>query len=263
VIKVIYNPSLKPEDCKVPKTQTEKEVNLENLEKISQEWMPIIERQNHLDKLLNEIAREFRVWKKKFEKNPVFSGDHFFKGKFVYRTGIKQLVLLSKYLYLMAKDILIYNQGIIKNITFCGIEIWFTEYSIAHIVFGHYGEGVKPRFYGKSHFYNDSRIHPRDVISTIRGILTKISISGIMPTPSSEQLRRAFQIPIIYNSQPYAIWLKEFQMGQKGKGMVTKVRVESFYPLKEVSEIDKIGRNFEELKIDEELSVLKKKPNVT
>lgn len=171
--------------------------------------------------------------------------------------NLKRFTLLSRYLYILAKNIGVYNKH--KVISFMGCEIEFNTYSIAHILMGHYAEGLKPFITTTDHFYKSSQIHPESIPESLQRILTLIEKSEKLDTFSSTGLTKAFKIPLKINNQYYTLFLRQVTNQEKGKGNIKQLRIETFYPTRQEEEISDILQKFDEIELNENLSFFKLK----
>ena len=235
--------------------------DIQKLKEFGTEWKSVIDKGNHKgNELLNRVVKFYNDEKKhldnsydfNYQINPYASKGFYYKGK------LERLVLLSKYIYLMSKKV----WESVKNdnkITFSGLEIEVTEHSIVHMVFSHYFEGLKPVSNGKSHFYGE--FHPENIKERLQAILGQIEATGVHLGSQILTYLGSYQIPIKYKNLYYAIWFRKVKTGIKGQGEVAFYRLESFYPIKIESELLKIRNTYNEVFIDDNLTVLVKNNN--
>ena len=67
--------------------------------------------------------------------------------------------------------------------------------------------------------------------------------------------KRIDKIVFSFKDRIHSLWINERTRSIKGKGEEKYNRLETFYPLEEVDELNKITNNFTEIKIDDFISV--------
>lgn len=225
----------------------EAQADLSFLKGISREWEQIINKENHSEELLKQSAKEARLDIKKLENEPEYKTDLFARGSNRFKGKKRNILLQSKYVYCIALEIFetLEKEDLIFSLN--DIEIEFNEYSLIHILNRHYSAITKQYDTGKS-FHKEDFI-PRILNKQLKNIITAIDASKALQGKSLQK------IPFRYKGVDYLVWVEEKVKQVKGQGNVNYRRLETFYPVIDHSELEKIHLNYNLVMIDGELSV--------
>lgn len=225
----------------------EEQKDLAYLYNEAEEWEKLIQKTNHSEQLLQQLSAETRNELKNLDKQPEFSNNQFARGSFRYDYKKQAILLHSKYIYCMALEIFeTYNQeDLILNIN--GQTIEFNEYSLVHILNRHYSELTKQYSTGKT-FHNEDFM-PRILSIQLKEILKIIDASKILNGKPIDKI--GFQMKGI----DYLLWSSEETKSLKGQGNIKYRRLNTFYPVTDDVEIEKIKTENVLKKISDEISV--------
>lgn len=246
-----YNKLYKTGILSVPIDERNKD--LEQIITFAKEWEKVIRKTNHQDTLLQIAAKEARETIKLLDAQPEFdpANNPFAKGSFKYKYKLWDICLYSKYLYLMALEILQSNENGALLFDLCGKEIEMNAISIIHILQRHYGMRAKKFDTQKTHFH--SEFSPRELPKRFKDIFKIINDSNTI------ELRDIFKLPFVYKSKEYIIWIKEDFKQLKGQGNVNYYRISSFYPIGDDEVLNEIKENFDLIPLTNDLSIYKQK----
>jgi hypothetical protein len=218
------------------------------LDRISIQWLSVVSKTNHSNSLLQEVSKETRSDLKEIENS---KGKLFFrKQKEEYLLRKKAVLLQSKYIYCMALQIfeLFDNHEFIFNLNSNEIEI--NEYSIIHILSRHFAKITKSN--PDKSFHNED-FEPRYLSKQIGEIFNKIDESKLY---QGQSIHKVF---FKYKGTIYQVWINKRVKQIKNTGNVPYYRFETFYPLTDLKELEKLESNFEIKKIEDDLYVYIKK----
>ena len=222
---------------------SQKQIDIQKLEDFHNEWYPRVRKFNNKDSLLNTIASEFKDEFKHLDNLHSSQG----WGNNLYKAKIKSVSLHSKYVYLTVKAIFEENDNpIILNLN--NYEVHIDQSSLVHILRGHYAGVVKQFDTGKS-FHLDKSIKHLELPNHLKEILDLIGVSGKLPNHQIEH------IPIRYNGEIYSIWTKKVKAHKKGVGQTEFMRLQTFYPVTEQQDLNKISAEFSEQPIADKISL--------
>lgn len=230
----------------IPEAQSDLKYMIQKAE----EWKSLIVKSSHSDQLLQQSAKEARNEIKALNNLPEIENDPFAKGKFKYRYKKWAILLQSKYLFHLAQEILETNSNRPFVLIIGGHNIELNEFSIIHILNRHYSQITK-QFDSRKSFHSED-FKPRFLGNELQDIFNRIE----------HHLSNEFdpsKIVFDFNNQTYEIWTSIEVKGVKGKGMVKYRRLNTFYPVTDKTELDKIYRDYKKSKIDEEISFWNKK----
>ena len=203
----------KPKQTQLYKVDSsEAQHDLEYLYCKADEWETIIQKNNHSEQLTQQISAETRTELKNLDNQPEFVNIQFAKGSFRYLFKKRSILLQSKYIYCIALE--------------------FNEYSLIHILNRHYSEMTKQYSSNKS-FHNEDFI-PRILSVQIRDILRDIDNSKVLASKSINKI--AFQ----FHNVDYLLWTSEEIKSVKGKGNLKYRRLNTFYPVSDKNELEKL-----------------------
>jgi hypothetical protein len=157
----------------------------------------------------------------------------------------------SKYKYLIIKYIF---EEVIKGkeykLFLNNKEIIYDYYSLYHILTRHYGHIMKPYSVTKNHF-TDMEFDPELLHLKIQEIFKKIDASGHYYYDKVEEVN------FKYKNQIYKIFCKqELRSQTKGnKSTGQFLRLNSFFPVGNKRMLHRLTSEFEEIKIDKDLSI--------
>ncbi len=228
----------------------EKIKDLDQLINLASEWEKVIEKNNHSGKLLQCISKETRELIKSLDSEFNERNIPFAKGAFLYKYKKWGILLYSKFVHLMIKEIS--EQSINHDLAFtlCNLRIEMDECTLAHILLRHYGEGAKRLNTQKSHFYGE--FHPRNLHENFKNIISLIDASGIL------QANEILKLPFLYKGKSYLIWINEDTKQVKGKGNVKFYRLKTFYPVTDQDVLKDLQDNYIIIRINDNLSIYKK-----
>jgi len=222
--------------------EKDKEDGIIKLDSYFFDWEKII-LSNQNDNLIKEIRRETKREIKALNNNFKSNNIEDYNSSNEYLLSYKSIVLRSRFLKNIALEhIERYGSPII--IKFNDKNIEFNEFSISHIYFRHYSKVIKQVELNKS-FHNEidySKI----------GIELKYILEEIDKSLERNKIDR--QIRYRYNSVYYSIWISpEKEKSIEGiSGMIKFYQIETFHPLTENHEIEKI-KKLHSKKISEQL----------
>ena len=226
----------------------EKLKDFKYLQKVVDLWKKEIEKTNHTEQTLQILASETRNELKEHKKK---SGKLLFRRqKEDYYFQKDKLILHSKFIYLLVKELFEDSQKQSINFNFLSKNIEIDSYSIIHIVNRHYSKIIKnnaQKSYHIEDFYPD-KLHLK-----LEDILTRIDKTNLLSQNDIEK------IAFTFNGKPYQIWIKQRTKQEKGKGNILFYRLESFYPIEDTNELNKINYDYTLIKIDNEIGIYIKK----
>jgi hypothetical protein len=132
-----------------------------------------------------------------------------------------------------------------------GETIEFNEYSLIHILKRHFGEVTKKYKTDKS--YHSEMIDPLIMHIKLKDIFKQIDDSGVY---SSTDIGK---VTFILSDKLYQVWINEKTKSVSGVGNVRYKRLETFYPLENKPDIDKIHEEYELHTLNDMLGVYVKK----
>ncbi len=229
-------------------SEKEKIKDFKYLQRECNMWLKEIEKTNHSEQILQQLASETRTELKNHKKN---SGKLLFRRqreKYVMKKD--KYILHSKFIYLLVKQVFENHESEDFGFEFLGQNIEIDSYAMIHIINRHYSEIIKENPQKTYHIedFEPDKIHIR-----LKDILKRIEDSGkIQPT---EIEKFAFE----YKSKIYRIWIKKRKKHVKGKGEIEIHRLETFYPIEDEVELKDLSDNYKLVSIDEELKIYKKK----
>jgi len=215
------------------------------LNKRASEWLNIVRKTNHSNKMLKAISKETRKDLKILEKeNPPIKLLTKKKRK-AFRDKKTRLLLLSKYVYLTAKKILENEKNINLTINFSNNKIEFDEFSLIHILYGHYAQIIKEDA-NKTYHYEEFK--PDILPSKLNEILTEIGKTNYYNEIPE-------QIYFEYKDITYAVWIKEETKQIKGKGNIQYYHLKTFYPLELENDLNKVKETHSLKEISNEIKL--------
>lgn len=230
----------------VPIPRDEVERDLKYLIEEAKKWNIVIKKTNHNSELLQQVSKETREQIKTLNNLPVFKNDIVLQGSFYFRYKLWSILLVSKYVYLAALEII---EKIIEDtndfpyiLKLKSKEIEFNEYSLVHIMLRHFAEQAKNFKSDKSHHSKD--FNPRYLTIDLHNIFKRIE-------PHLNTLKN--NIVFEFRSQLYEIWFQEKTKSVKGLGNKKYNRFETFYPIKDQKRVNEITENLTKALVDEEL----------
>lgn len=201
-------------------------------------WEKVVSTNRHNENLLNlvinEINPDLKHVRELYDKGAISKQEYDYKRK--------SIVLHSKYLYLNAKAFFDEHGSDTVTVIFHGNEIEINEYSLVHILNRHYAGAAKQFDTGKS-FHFDRGLKWYEIPYELKRIIEKI---GTIP---QTQLVEINFIPFKYQGITYAIWTEKKKKHVKGK-VINYIRLETFYPIEEQRDFDRIKNNCREVSID-------------
>lgn len=228
--------------------ESEKKIDISYLSQAASSWQNIINTTNHSDELLKQISKETREELKIVEKNKrmlIFRRD-----RERYQLNKRRILLQSKYIYCTALLIfeMFENKDFVFNLNGQNIEI--NEYSIIHILSRHFSEVTKQNF-NKS--YHGGDIKPKYLNKQLKEIMTVIDESKHLENQNINNVN------FRYKGIDYAIWIDKKTKQEKGKGNIEYNRLETFYPIKNKEELEKLNEKYNYHQINNDIGVYVKK----
>jgi hypothetical protein len=228
--------------------EREKKTDISYLSQVASSWQNVINITNHSNELLKQISKETREELKEVEKNKgmlIFRRD-----KERYQLNKRRILLQSKYIYCTALLIfeMFENKDFVFNVN--GQDIEINEYSIIHILNRHFSEVTKQNF-NKS--YHGEDIKPKYLNKQLKEIMTIIDESKHLDNQNINNIN------FRYKGVDYAIWINKRMKQEKGKGNVEYNRLETFYPIKNKEELEKLNDEYDYRQINNDIGVYVKK----
>lgn len=211
-------------------------------------WLKEIEKTNHSDQILQQLASETRTELKNHKKK---LGKLLFKRqKEKYAMQKDKYILHSKFIFLLVKQVFEDHERKDFEFEFLSHNIEIDSYSMIHIVNRHYAEIIKENPQKTYHIedFEPDKLHIR-----LKDILKRIEKSGIIQPAEIEKL--AFE----YKNKIYRVWIKKRKKNVKGQGEIEFYRLETFYPIEDKGELEDLSNNYELIPVDVELKIHKKK----
>jgi len=224
----------------------ERQTDLQYLYDKSDEWKLIIQKTNHSDQLLQQISVETRNELKNLSNLPEVLNGYWRGGSYVYIFKERAILLHSKYIYCIALEIFetLKNADLILELN--SIQIEFNEYSLFHILNRHYAQITKQYDTGKT-FHNED-FKPRILSVQLKNILHDIDNSKVLQDKAVDKI--GFQ----QNGIDYLVWTSEKIKSIKGQGKVSYRRLDTFYPVSDEAEKNKLIATCDLQKITNTLS---------
>lgn len=163
----------------------------------------------------------------------------------------KSTVLHSKYLYIKIKALFDEMQFNEILITYAGQTIELNMWSVVHILNRHYA-GLIKQYDTKKSFHTDKAIPLFEDPSVLKNLLEQI---GTRDDFKTEQIKF---IPLKFNGKMYAVYTEVKKKHVNGKELEYN-RLQTFYPIEDPKEIDRVTNNFEKISISEQLVGCKSK----
>lgn len=219
---------------------------------ILREWNKIIETTKHDEELLYYIARETRKELKGLKKKYPFLHPSSSTKDYIDRR--RKIIEWSKYKYITIKYI--FEEALKGNnykLYLNNKEIIYDCYSLSHILTGHYGHIMKPYAVSKSHFIG-IEFDPENLHHKIENIFKAIDKSKLYQNDSTEDIN------FRYKNTIYKIYCKyESAIKDKSKSSANQfLRLNTFFPVNRKEMLDRLATQFDEKKIDNELSIFVK-----
>jgi hypothetical protein len=188
----------------------------------------------------NETKIELESLEKKWQDNSITSEDEKDEDLF-------DLIAWSKFRYVLVRKIFdLKIKTDYYTLTLDGNEIRFDYESTMHILTRHFGHGMKPYPSPKDHFYGVFR-HD-ELHKDFENIFDEINKTGLYGGNNPRDINFRFKGVI------YKIWATPV------KGVEKVYRISTFFPVSSKKLLDKLGTSYQELKINEELSVFVELP---
>lgn len=211
-------------------TGTEKERDIQMLEKHHQTWKQTVELTNHSDGLIQNVATETRHQIKEIKK---YCKNEFLGSK-KEKALIKSTILNSKYVFRFVQAYYQENPKV-ERYTLDGKDIVIDSFGYIHILFRHYGQMIKEHQLNKSYHIEglDHKNLPKELISLV------VSYSKISSGYFDGQ-----KIYLKINNKFYGMWFREFNTNIKGGGTKSEFKLQTFYPVEDVKELKKIKDSY-------------------
>jgi len=228
--------------------ENEKTRDFKHLQRECDKWLREIEKTNHSDQVLQQLASETRTELKNHKKN---SGKLFFRRqKEKYAMEKDKHILHSRFIYLLVKQVFENHENADFEFEFLGQNIEIDSYSLIHIINRHYAEIIKNN---PQKTYHVEDFEPDKIHLRLKDILKRIENSGFIQPTEIEKI--GFE----YKNKVYRTWIKKRKKHIKRQGEIEFYRIETFYSIEDESELKDLVDNYELKAIDSELKVYKKK----
>jgi hypothetical protein len=201
------------------------------LEKFYQEWLLIIKKENHSERLLQYVGQETR---NQLKANMLFASKANYSSDFLADTE-KSVILHSKYFFYKVKK---YFQEIGRDelvVDYCGHKIVIDGFAHFHILFRHYAKDIKP-YQTDASYHQDQSIDP-DILPTELGII----IDDYFDTVRCQDfnLKRLY---VEINNVLYLIWFRPITQYKAGKSIESVLRLQTFYPVVAQNDLDFVSK---------------------
>jgi len=230
---------------------SEKRLEVEKLEKLSQQWEIVVLQSNHPNQALNYLAKETRSDIKDLESQPEFNDYGFLRRCNHFDFRKKRIVLHSRFIYCKYQEIMSELDESDKCFVLNGSEIEFNEYSFIHILSRHYAEIIKQTPNNKTYHIPD--FSPDEIVLQLKGIFGEIEASGRFKGQSIHEVNFRFK------GNLYRIWINERIKSIKGKGNVKFNRLETFFPVGDPEMLQDLADNFIEERLTNDLNIFIRK----
>jgi hypothetical protein len=231
-------------------SREEKREDVIRLNEYFAKWSENFKTNRHKDQILNLVINEINNDLKEIEG--LFAiGEIDETGKDYRR---KASILWSKYLYLRVSSIF---EDIGKNeviIDFNGTEIEINPWSMVHILNRHYAESIKQYETGKS-FHSDHNLKFFEDPEQLKAILENIGSN-----PKTKDCNIDY-IPFKLNGIIYSIHTKKDEKNINRKKIIYN-RLQTFYPVVDLSELNKLQTDYDEVVVETNLSEYIKKEHL-
>jgi hypothetical protein len=224
----------------------EKVKDFKALINISDIWEKEIMIQNHKNKILQELSIETRRDLNKLDIKYPRLLRRFRKSQDEYRLKKDKIILHSKFIYLLVKSVIENNNAKDFQIPFSGETVEFTVFSLIHIVSRHYAEPIKDNSDKTYHYEN---FYPTELHIDLNNILLEIDKVNLIDIKETDNIVFKFKNIV------YQLYIQKKWESRKGKGNVQIFRVQTFYPIYSKSKINSIVANYNEIELNQELSV--------
>jgi hypothetical protein len=226
-------------------------IDCSHLDQISIEWNEVIDKENHKDQLLQVVSKETRDEIKTFNKSPEFNTNGFLNKNENYKFRLKRLLLRSKYIYMKIGEIVELNDGNGVWYTMLnGKKIVINNYSLIHIFNRHFHMSEKQA--DKEKDLHDDTFLPQTIAEDLISIIDEINNSGFYINDDISKIN------IEWKGKLYTIYTKDliFQVANKADEEIS--RVQTFYPVGDESEREKIINDYNLKVISDNLKVFVK-----
>src|SRR5690606_39957703 len=122
--------------------------------------------------------------------------------------------------------------------------------SLIHIINRHYASQIKNN---PQKTYHIEDIEPEKIHSRLKDLLSKISDKNLIKKTDIGK------IAFIYKGVTYRVWINKRKKQKKGIGQIEILRIDTFYPIEDQTELVDLNNNYELKDIDSDLKVFVKK----
>lgn len=211
-----------------------KQVDIAFLQKEYEDWSSFIVNKLNGNLLINYVAQE-----SKFQLNAL--------DKYCERMHVganrkeylkKSLVLHGKYIYLLVKE---FYQELGKDYEVIEMneqKILIDGFTYVHTMFRHFSEQIKEHQAGKSYHF-DENIGFKEIPSFLQK-----AIRCFVNLPESKEFDFK-NLNFIFNGSKYSIWFRPFAKYLKGSKKIDYHRVQTFYPIENQVDLEKIKNHLE------------------
>lgn len=213
---------------------------------ISDTWGKEIKIENHKDKILQELSIETRRDLKELDNKYPSLLRRFKKSQDEYRLKKDKIILHSKFIYLLVKSVIENNDAKDFEIPFSGEIVEFTVFSLIHIVSRHYAEPIKDNLDKTYHYEN---FYPTELHIDLNNILLEIDKANLININQTDNIIFKFRKIV------YQLYIQKKWESRKGKGNVQIFRIQTFYPIYSEPKLNSIVENFNEIELNQDLSV--------
>lgn len=213
-----------------PISNFQKNKDVSFLDREYNEWLSFLENKQNGNELINYISQENNHQLKKIkeycEKASIGSN---------YQKYLeKSIVLHGKYIYLRVKEF--YQELGEKEqiVEINGKLILIDPFPYVHTLFRHYASSIKEHQQDKTYHF-DKNLSFKSIPMTLFEI---IECYKTLPEKSSFNQKNIY---VKIESTFYVIWLRPFTRHLKAGIKVDYLRVQTFYPISEINELNKIN----------------------
>jgi hypothetical protein len=213
---------------------------------ISDQWYEEIKIENHSDRILQELSIETRRELKDLDTKYPPLLRKFAKKQDDYRLKKDKIILQSKFIYLLVKSVIENNDEKDFQIPFSGEIVEFTIFSLVHIVSRHYSEAIKDNPDKTYHYEN---FYPTELHIDLNNILLEIDKANLIDINKTDNIIFKFRKIV------YQLYIQKKWESRKGKGNIQIFRIQTFYPIYSELKLNGLAENFNEIELNQDLSV--------
>ncbi|MCH4824611.1 hypothetical protein ML462_15665 [Gramella lutea] len=212
----------------------EKNRDVAFLQKQYEDWKTLIAKKLNGTELINYVSQETNSQLKEIEKycSKLLIGSN--RKEYLK----KSIILHGKYIFLLVKE---FYQELGKNeevIELNGKQILIDSFTYVHTMFRHFAQQIKHHQENKSYHFDENI-----GFKTIPNFLSD-AIKCFKQSEESDSYK-SDRLYIIFNEKKYAIWFRPFKKHLKGNRKVEYLRVQTFYPITNSADLEKLSHHKE------------------